>query len=209
MCLTALFISTQYFEHKRSQTQKDKKPDPFIRAIIVTSFLASFAALLEFVGLLDQGTMKEHWYWFPIIFICVVGVYYYVSKTREPLDLFAQEKIVRKVLNHFYSTTDYRDKAPISFLNLYKLTAESTSDLRSDVANWVVTAKAAREIKTEFFIQINVYQGTVLHVQEKPPQVLMDNLLGKKTPEKTYESPFMREFANETNEQRKNPDNLR
>lgn len=189
-----------YIDYLKGKEKKDSKIDPVSKGLMLSFLISGLMFLGEAFGFFEEGFNSKFLWLHFVIAVSLITIFMFVAKRKNPLPYNKQRKIAINYVKDEYYTNEYVGLGSISPLCVYKLTIEGNADeTRGEVGNFLIELKADNIRK--YWVAINIYNGALLHLQENPPLLLENRLLGKVLPVKRDQ--LLKEFDDEEKERDK------
>lgn len=178
VALAIALVGIYYVQYLMTRNKPDKKADPITKSILITAFLLFLVYLAELSGVFDSGFTKR-WLWvFFVIFLSLIVIYSWVAFKKNPIKPEKLFKIAMGKAEWFVQSRPYLGDASIRPLRVLKVTPGYGR--RSDVMNFLFELQNA-DLTEKLWIQLDIYDAYVMHLQPRPPLYLVDNLLGRES----------------------------
>lgn len=164
ICVFALVGFIYWVDYKKKKDGvKEKSTDPIFKTIFATFVVIGIAIIMELVGVVPKGWVKENFWWFIIFAIIIFAIYMWVA-TRSRLMSYRDLRI--KAWNHLikefgaltYIGEAYNIEIPKFMERQVGVISETIKEITSTFEFHVVVQTVAKKI----WITLNSENGRVL-----------------------------------------------
>lgn len=166
--------------HREKIKHPDKPADPLTRSILLSAVVSFVLFFGEIFGALPPGFNKEKWWLHLLAFGVLMAIFLYTLYKRNPLTYDKQKKIVMNLISQEYMAEEYSGEAYSRSIKLYKFTEHPGTVFRTATGSFLVEVWD-KQLMFKVLVQINVYSGVILHLQDNPPVALINRILGKES----------------------------
>lgn len=174
LCSVILIVVLRWIEYKQSEKQKDRPPDPIIKAftLALITFLAICAG--ELFGAFPKGSTAKLWWVYIAVFAVMFLFYLIVIHRRMPMNLEQQLRKTDDVIYRIYKGRRYGGYTNFLPLDACRTTAEAG---RNNVGDILITYNINGPI--QFFVQWDKITWELLTCVPYPSANIKNRLLEK------------------------------
>lgn len=179
-CLFLLvFCFIYYIDYLKQKNIKEQKQDPIYKGFLIAALISAVLFLAEGVGFFTRGWNQQHYYLHLILPTCIIIVYFWVISKNNPLCYEDLVDYAYKYLGLTFPGIKIPvGKAKWHAIKMFKIEKSGFGEF-DEYASFVM--ELTDYDISEFFISLNLYTGSPLHIQEGIPRYLKDRLIGART----------------------------
>lgn len=158
-----------WLDYKKSQEQKDRQPDPWLRSVFVGVIILATLVMVEIF--VEEGFFKKWWWVALLMFALTLIIQFIMAKKLTPKPFPVVYKKMLDDLEEYFDATQYSDVTNFHPFNLYVTTAEPG---RPYVGNFLVELKISDQVV--FWYKIDKLNLEVLRIEVAPKPLTVEEV---------------------------------